>query len=256
MRARTGSRSRRVASTRRRTWSVTRNRVRCAPEGPRRTGSAPRSAPIRPAAIRPARSRSRATRKQAASAGGSAFAALRASVTWGANGRGSSAMPALVRTAPRRSCSSAQRGVAVDPQDGDAAPPHLAAGRPQDDRCRPEPRRAPRQRGQARPRQRADEVQRQVQRRVGDRLRARRPAPGVAVSRQPRAQRRLGPERQEQAGGIAIAHRRDRRAGPARRRPAPGNRSFDARLGRSKMPAALDRPPRTSFPAPPTGDRA
>ena len=40
MRARTGSRFAPVASTRRRTWSVTPSRFRCAPEGPRRTGSA------------------------------------------------------------------------------------------------------------------------------------------------------------------------------------------------------------------------
>ena len=105
-----------------------------------------------------------------------------------------------------------------------------------------------RQGGNARPRQGADEVQRQVQRRVGHRLRACRPAPGVAASRQPRAQRRLGPQRQEQAGGIAIAHGRDRRAGPAA--GAGRLRVIDLPtpcLGRTKMPAALDRPPGTFF---------
>ena len=109
------------------------------------------------------------------------------------------------RPAPRR----------FEPKDGDAAPPHLAAGRPQDhppDRNVGERRR---QAGNARPRQGADEVQRQVQRRVGHRLRTlpasarRRGKPRAACAAAPRA---TAPGT---GGRDRDRSRRDRRAGPA-----------------------------------------
>ncbi len=78
-------------------------------------------------ATRPARSRPPASRAAASTAGGCARVALRARVTCGWNGRGSSLTPRPVRAAPRRACSASTARLDAEQGDGDAAAPDIAA---------------------------------------------------------------------------------------------------------------------------------
>jgi hypothetical protein len=66
-----------------------------------------------------------------------------------------------------------------------------------------------------RSRERADEMQGQVQLLVGNGLGARRPAPRVAISRNPSPHRVVGPEREKKPGDIRRGHGDDAQGRPS-----------------------------------------